>query len=84
MFFKRVGPPSFFLNWARPVVFASGLVTNLDDAGRGRSATNVGAQLDFRLVASAWRELTLSIGCAGAKADQARSSTEFMISLKIH
>ena len=51
--FRRVGTPGCFLTWARPALFASGLVTNWTTARLRRSVANAAAQLDFRLAALA-------------------------------
>jgi hypothetical protein len=81
--FSRAGTPGFYLTWMRPSVFASGLVTNLDDRATRRTVTNTGAQLDFRLTALSTLDLTLSIGGAVAFEDGMRPRREAMVSLRV-
>ena len=81
--FRRVGSPGFYLTWARPALFATGLVTNLDGAGGRRSLTNVGAQVDFQLTILSALDMTLSVGYAAAFEDGSRPRREAMVSLKV-
>jgi hypothetical protein len=81
--FRRVGIPKFYCTYARPAVFLTGLVTNLDDESARREAANWGAQVDFRLVIFSALESTLSIGAAGSHEDGRGRDNEFMFSLKI-
>jgi hypothetical protein len=81
--FSRVGTPGFYLTWMRPSVFASGVVTNLDDRAVRRTVSNTGAQLDFRLTALSTLDLTLSIGGAVAFEDGRRPRREAMVSLRV-
>ena len=81
--FRHVGRPGFYLTWARPALFASGIVTNMDDATVRRSLGNVGGQLDFRLNMLSRLDLTLSLGYAFAFEDGARPHNEYMVSLKV-
>src|SRR6185503_17036032 len=46
--FRRAGIPGFYATWARPAVFATGLVTDLDAGDARRVATDVGGQVDLR------------------------------------
>jgi hypothetical protein len=81
--FRRVGHPGFYLTWARPALFVSGLATNLDRSSLRRVVTNVGTQLDFRLSALSRLDLTFSVGYAVAFEDGARPRHETMVSLKL-
>jgi hypothetical protein len=81
--FRRVGIPKFYCTYARPALFATGLVTNLDEEAFRREAVNWGGQVDFRLVIFSALESTLSIGAAGAWEDGRGRDRELMISLKI-
>ena len=81
--FSRLGTPGFYATWLRPAVFASGLVTDLDDAAYRRTTGNVGAQVDLRISMLSALDLTLSVGGAVAVEDGRRPQTEAMISLKI-
>jgi len=81
--FRRVGIPKLYCTYARPALFATGLVTNMDAAAFRREAINWGGQVDFRLVIFSALESTLSIGGAAAKEEGRDIESEFMISLKI-
>ena len=81
--FRRVGTPGFYLTWARPALFASGIVTNMDERPARRVVSNVGAQVDFRLSMLSRLDLTLSLGYALAFEDGARARNEYMVSLKL-
>jgi hypothetical protein len=81
--FRRLGGVSLFCNWARLGFFASGLVTNLDDAAFRRQAVNFGAQLDLRIVLFSLLNTTVSLGYARAKENGLAWADEFMLSLKL-
>ncbi len=81
--FRHAGTPSLFANWASLAVFAGGLGTNLDESALRRTVTDVGAQLDIRLVALSLHQFTLSFGYAAAFESGRKLSDEFMASLKI-
>jgi hypothetical protein len=81
--FSRAGTPGFYLTWMRPSVFVGGLMTNLDAGAARRTATNAGAQLDFRISALSRLDLTLSVGGAVAFENGARPRREAMVSLRI-
>jgi hypothetical protein len=48
--FRSVGIPSAFLRWANLSLFATGLVTDVQDIAVRRAFTSVGAQVDQRVV----------------------------------
>lgn len=82
--FESVGTPGFYLTWARPSIFASSLVTNLDDSLTRQEMTNVGIQVDFRFTILSRLDMTLSLGYAeGFGSDSILDDDEFMVSLKI-
>jgi hypothetical protein len=81
--FRRAGTPGFYLSWARPAVFSSGLITNLDDASVRRTVRNVGAQVDLRFSLLSRLDMTLSGGYATAFGNNLPKHNEAMISLKI-
>ncbi len=81
--FARLGTPGFYATWLRPAIFATGLVTNLDDSATRRKIVDVGAQADVRLSALSALDLTLSFGAAIAFEDGHRSRRELMVSLKV-
>ena len=81
--FRRAGGPAFYLAWARPAVFATGLVTNPDAVEFRRSVSNVGAQLDFKLYALHKLDLMLSVGHALALEEGQPARHETMLSLKV-
>lgn len=81
--FRRVGTPGFYLSWARPAVFTSGLITNMDDSSVRRTVRNAGTQLDLRFTLLSRLDMTLSGGYAVAFGDNLTKHNEAMISLKI-
>jgi len=97
--FRHVGTPFFYLNWARLSLFSSvlqggifaGNLLSYESSTFGEEitrATNLGAQIDFRLVLFSYMRSTLSVGYAIAKAELKNGSTleyspELMISLQI-
>ena len=81
--FRRVGRPGFYLSWARPAVFASGLITNMDDANVRKTVRNAGTQLDLRFSMLSRLDMTLSGGYAVAFGNNLAKHDEAMISLKI-
>jgi hypothetical protein len=81
--FRRVGRPGFYLSWARPAVFTSGLISNMDDASVRRTVRNAGTQLDLRFSLLSRLDMTLSGGYAVAFGSNLTKHDEAMISLKI-
>jgi hypothetical protein len=81
--FRRVGWPGFYLQWIRPSVFTTGIVTSFDDSSQRREVGNVGFQLDLHVGVLSRLDMTLSVGFAQAFEQGMRASNEFMISLKI-
>ncbi|RPI20960.1 MAG: hypothetical protein EHM61_25885 [Acidobacteria bacterium] len=84
LLFKRVGNQTAYLNWLRPTIFTSGIVTNIGQEATRRSLANIGAQLDLRLVVMSHRDLTFSVGGAAAFEKHHGPSRELMISLRLH
>ncbi len=81
--FDRVGTPGFYLSWARPAIFTTALVTNLDSGALKQDVYNVGAQVDFRFTILSRMDMTLSLGYAVAQGSLVDRSDEIMVSLKI-
>ena len=81
--FRRVGIPSFYLQWADLSLFTTGLVTDVDEPATRRTLASVGAQLDFRLVTLSHLKSTLSIGFAVAHEAGAPLHSAGMFSFKI-
>jgi hypothetical protein len=81
--FRRVGIPSFYLRWAGLSFFATGLLTNVDDAVARRTVGSVGAQLDFRVVTLSHLNSTFSIGFAVAHEQGGPLRSQLMLSFKI-
>ena len=81
--FRRVGQPGFYLSWARPALFATALVSNVDDGILKRNVYDVGAQIDFRFTVMSRMDMTLSLGYAAGFGDGIDSADEYMMSLKI-
>jgi hypothetical protein len=81
--FRRAGTPALFATWARPALFVTGLMTNLDDTAVRRSAASIGGQIDIRWSLLSALDLTLSFGGAVAVEDGHSPRREAMVSLKI-
>jgi hypothetical protein len=81
--FRRLGFPAFYCTWARLALFSSALVTDAGDPGLRRTAVNVGAQVDCKMVFFSNLSSTLSIGYARAAREGLPGTGEFMISLRI-
>ncbi len=81
--FRHVGGPFLYVTWARPALFASGIITNPDDAATRMRAVDFGGQLDIRMVALSHLNMTLSFGYAWAAEWRQRLTHEFMASLKV-
>jgi hypothetical protein len=81
--FRRVGIPSFYLRWADLALFATGLVTDVDDATIRRELASVGAQVDVRLVTLSHLDSTFSFGFATAWGRGIAPSSALMFSFKI-
>ena len=81
--FRRLGTTWMYLNWVRLSLFSSSLLTNFGNPpGRGYYS-DLGTQLDFRIVLFTYLNTTLSGGYAEATDYHGRLSGEYMISLKI-
>ncbi|HSD70833.1 MAG TPA: hypothetical protein VLB07_14840, partial [Woeseiaceae bacterium] len=81
--FQRVGTPGFYLSWARPALFATSLITNLDRSDLRQDAGSVGVQVDFRFTILSRMDMTLSLGYAAGLYGESETGDEFMASLKI-
>jgi hypothetical protein len=81
--FRKVGVPSAYLRWAGISAFASGLVTDFDDAASRRGFVSVGAQADLRLITLSHLESTFSIGLAAAAGQGIPRSSALMMSFKL-
>jgi hypothetical protein len=81
--FRSAGTPDCYLTWARPALFATALVTNVDDAALRRTVANLGGQVDFRLGVLSRLELTLSAGYAAGFESGRPTRHQGMLSLKI-
>jgi len=83
LFFRRLGFPFFYANWISPSLFVGGLFTNLDHRPGQRKLTDVGLQVDIRLISLSQHQLTLSLGYARAFEGGRDATDEWMASLKI-
>ena len=81
--FRRVGIPSFYLQWADLSLFATGLSINVDDAAARSTLASVGAQLDVRLNTLSHLESTFSTGFAVAREQGGPRHSAWMFSFKI-
>jgi hypothetical protein len=81
--FESLGSPGFFVNWARPELFATVLETDFNNATYRQQAYNVGGQLDFQLHVLHRFPMMLSVGAAQGFGGGGFATTEFMISLQV-
>jgi hypothetical protein len=81
--FERWGSPGFYASWARPALFATALVTDLDDGDFREDAYNVGFQVDVQLQVLHRLPMMLSFGYASGFGGGGRGEDEFMLSLKV-
>ena len=81
--FDRVGTPGCYLAWARPSIFGSGLITNVDDEASHLKAQSAGLQIDLRFQVMHRLDMTLSAGYAAGFIDREHVDDEVMVSLKI-
>jgi len=81
--FEHWGSPGFYASWARPALFATALVTDLDHGDLREDAYNVGFQLDVQLQGMHRLPMMLSFGYASGFGGNGRGEDEFMISLKV-
>jgi hypothetical protein len=79
--FREAGKPGFYASFVRPALFASALVTDVDD--ERPTYGNVGAQLDLQLHVLSRLDMTVSIGYARGFGADSVGEDEFMLSLKI-
>lgn len=79
--FSRAGSTELYLSWARPALFATALMTDLDADGTTWYST--GFQLDFQFTLLSRKDLTLSFGYAAGFRERRHESDEFMVSLRI-
>ena len=81
--FSQIGTSRFYLSYIRPAIFASSIITNLDDSALRLDAANIGTQLDLRFTVNSRYDMTLSFGYAVGFLEGSRNDDEFMVSLKI-
>ncbi|MDH3757814.1 MAG: hypothetical protein OES93_08175, partial [Gammaproteobacteria bacterium] len=81
--FSQIGTSRFYLSYIRPAIFASSIVTNLDDSALRLDAANIGTQLDLSFTVNSRYDMTLSFGYAVGFLEGSRNDDEFMVSLKI-
>jgi hypothetical protein len=81
--FEHWGSPGFYASWARPALFATALMTDLDDGDLREEAYNVGFQVDVQLQVLHRLPMMLSFGYASGFAGGDLGEDEFMISFKV-
>ncbi len=81
--FRRIGIPTFYLNWMRFALFSSAIATDLNDGQKRRELVNLGAQMNLKIVFFSSLESTFSFGYAAAAEEGRGPTEEWMISLKI-
>ncbi|HET9453921.1 MAG TPA: hypothetical protein VFO66_06545 [Gemmatimonadaceae bacterium] len=81
--FRKVGIPSAYLRWANLSLFATGLVTDVDEVATRSTVMSGGAQVDVRLVTLSHLNSTFSVGWAAARGQNVPRSSALMLSLKV-
>jgi hypothetical protein len=81
--FRRVGTPSFYLQWADLSLFATGLALDVDDPAARSTLASVGAQFDVRLITLSHLESTASTGFAVVRGPGGARHSAWMFSFKI-
>jgi hypothetical protein len=81
--FRHLGTTALYLNWARLNLFSSGLLANSRMPSQSGLYSQIGAQVDFRVVLFSYLNSTLSAGYAAARDPQGRVTTGYMVSLKL-
>ena len=81
--FAALGSPGFYVSWARPEIFASGLETDFNDGTYRQSSSAVGVQLDFQLQTMHRLPMMLSFAVARGFGGGGLGTTEFMVSLQV-
>ena len=81
--FEALGSPGMYVSWARPELFASVLETDPGSSTYHRTASDVGAQLDFQLHVMHRLPMMLSIGIAQGFGGGGLGRTEFMLSFQV-
>lgn len=81
--FSRVGSSSMYAERIRMALFASGLMTQVNDKNERRELGNVGAQLEFRFMLLSHYRMTFSVGYATAFEKSQDRTDEWMWSLRI-
>ena len=81
--FEEVGTPAFYLSYARPALFAGGMLNRAPDGTRYRLA-NAGVQVDLAFTVALRLPMVFSFGIARGFGDKdIDGRTEFLASLKI-
>src|SRR5262245_7326177 len=81
--FSRAGTPGLYVTWARPALFAGGIITNLDGSSESHRLLDAGGQVDFQFTFLSRLGMTLSFGYATAFESESKRRDEFMVSLKV-
>jgi len=81
--FRKVGVTAAYLRWLGVSAFATGLLTDFDDAAARRRYVSVGGQVDLRLITLSHLESTFSIGLATAAGEGIPRSSALMTSFKL-
>ncbi len=81
--FRRFGVAALYCNWTRLSLFGGSIAANVHNPALFRVVSNVGAQVDFKLVVFSNLSATLSAGYALAFEKGRLPTKEFMMSIKI-
>ena len=81
--FENLGTPGAYASWIRPEVFASYVMTDLQDSARRDNATSLGVQFDMQLQVMHRLPMMLSIGFARGFGGSGYGKNEVMLSFQV-
>jgi hypothetical protein len=81
--FESLGTPGAYASWIRPEVFASYLMTDLQDNARRDNATSIGMQFDMQLHVMHRLPMMLSLGFARGFGGSGAGKNEVMLSFQV-
>lgn len=81
--FESFGTPGAYASWIRPEVFASHVMTDLQDSSRRDSATSLGVQFDMQLQVMHRLPMMFSVGFARGFGGSGFGKNEVMLSFQV-
>jgi len=81
--FENFGTPGAYASWIRPEIFASYLVTDLQDSARRDNAAALGVQFDMQLQVMHRLPMMFSLGFARGFGGSGLGKNEVMLSFQV-